>query len=229
MSKLDYVFDLGGSVVNPGELDAEFLKAFERFCAGYITKRKRFAIIVGGGHITRAYQQFLREHFSPSDDDLDMIGIRPTKLNAELIRIILSRYAYPGVLESPEEKIEKPDGYKVFIFSGWKPGWSTDYVSVLIAKRFGVNKIFSLTNIRGVYPKENGRLNPKKVMPLLTWDEYEGMIDKAWKPGAKVPFDPIATSEAKRSHIQVAILPGKNLPNVVNCIEGRSFSGTIIS
>ncbi len=229
MSKLDYVFDLGGSIVNSGELDAQSLKAFERFCSGYVARGRRLAIIVGGGHITRVYQNFLREHFNPSDEDLDMIGIRPTKLNAELIRIMLSKYAYPRVLESPEESIENPDAYQVFIFSGWKPGWSTDYVSVLVAKRFGVDRVFSLTNIRGVYAKENGKLDLKKVLPRLTWDEYEKMIDKKWTPGTKVPFDPVATREAKRSHIKVVILPGKDLPNVANCLEERSFSGTVIS
>lgn len=229
MSKIDFVIDLGGSIVNAGELDAKFLKEFAHFCSEHTSEGKKFAIIVGGGHLTRVYQNFLREHFHPSDEDLDVIGIRPTKLNAELVRIVLKEHAYPVVLESPEEEIEESGEHQIFVFSGWKPGWSTDYVSVLVAKRFGVDKIFSLTNIRGVYPREKGRLNPQKVIPRLSWDEYEKMIEKKWTPGGKMPFDPVATAEAKRLHLSVAIVQGKNLPNVKYAMEGKPFLGSLIS
>ena len=92
-----------------------------------------------------------------------------------------------------------------------------------------MSSVLSLTNIRGVYPKENGVLNRKRVIPHLTWEEYEKMIDAKWIPGAKVPFDPIATKEAKVSRMIVVILSGRNLLNVKNYLEGKSFVGSIIS
>lgn len=227
--KIDYILDLGGSVVNPGILNAEFLAKFRDFVSDYAQKGKRFAIIVGGGFLARQYQQFLREHFEVSNEDLDMIGIRPTKLNAELLRIVLKKFAYPCVIESPLEPLRESERFSIFVFSGCKPGWSTDYVSVLVAKRFSVKELISLTNVQGVYPIENGRLKKGIIIPRLSWNEYEAMIDMSWTPGVKVPFDPVATKEAKKSRLRAVILYGEDLENLRNYMEEREFVGTIIS
>ncbi|MBI3335741.1 MAG: UMP kinase [Candidatus Portnoybacteria bacterium] len=226
--RIDYVLDLGGSIVNPGVLNADFLIKFRDFVFDWVKKGKRFAVIAGGGFLARQYQQFLREHFEVTDEDLDTIGIRPTKLNAELLRIILKKFAYPRVIENPLERLRTRQGFTVFVFSGWKPGWSTDYVSVLVAKRFSVKEVISLTNVRGVYPRENGLLKKEVIIPRLSWNEYEAMIDANWIPGAKVPFDPVATKEAKKSKLKAVILQGEDVENLKYYLEGREFVGTVI-
>lgn len=232
MSKvtIDYVFDLGGSVVNPGDLDASFLKLLRNFYIGQVKKGKRFALVVGGGLITRVYQNFLKDHFGVSPEDLDRVGIIPTLLNAELIRVILKAYAYPFVLESPYEKIKQSESTPIFVFSGWKfhTGWSTDYVSLLVAKRFGVKEVLSLTNIKGAYEVKRGKMQSGKVIPLLTFDEYQKMIGSEWIPGMKVPFDPIATREARQERIRAVILDGTDLENLASYLEGKEFVGTVI-
>ncbi len=229
MSKLDFVFDLGGSIVNPGKLSADFLQRFKELVIHDVKEGKTFGITVGGGTPTRVYQSFLRENFPVNNDDLDWVGIRFTRVNAELVRIMFKEYAYPMILESPEALLEYPNRYKIFIFSGWKPGWSTDYVAVLVAKRFNVKRIFSLTNIKGVHPVENGALLDGSIIPRLSWVEYEKMIAKEWIPGMRVPFDPVATKEAQREGIEVVILEGKRLLNLKNALDKKSFLGTIIS
>lgn len=231
MSKPSLVLDLGGSVVNGGKLDPSFLHKFQDFIKGYLKNGVIFYIIVGGGVITRLYQNFLQEHFTVTSVDLDMVGIRPTMLNAELIRIILKDYAYPYVLESPYERIKNEKVFNVFVFSGWrgKTGWSTDYVALSVAKRFNVQEVISLSNIKGVYNVEKGKLRRDKVIPRLTFQDYERMIAHAWAPGMKVPFDPVATKEAKKKGIRAVILEGTNLDNVKRYLEGKEFLGTIIS
>lgn len=229
MSKIDFVLDLGGSIVNPGRISKTFLQGFQKLIIDYIKGGKRFCIVVGGGFLTRVYQNFLRNNFTVDNDDLDTIGIRPTRLNAELVRIILKLYAYPVVLESPEAELEDAGQFGVFVFSGWKPGWSTDYVAVRIAKRFGIRQVISLSNIGGVYRAENGKLKKDKVLSRLRWQDYERLIGSQWVPGMKVPFDPVATAQAKREGMEVAVMSGKNLKNIRNFLEGKPFAGTLIS
>jgi len=229
LSKLDCVLDLGGSVVNPGKLNETFLSLFQKFISDYVAQGKFFGIVVGGGYIARSYQDFLRAHFEATNDDLDRVGIRTTKLNAELVRAILKSHAYSRVLENPDEPLSNEPQARVFVFSGWKPGWSTDYVAALVAKRFGVKEVVSLSNTVGVYEVMQGKVQEGKLIRQLSWSEYEAMIQSEWTPGMKVPFDPIATKEAKAQGLSVVALLGENLENVRNYLEGREFVGTVIS
>lgn len=228
MSKLDYVLDVGGSIVNGGTLNAAFLTQFKELIGHYVSKGATFGIIVGGGAITRTYQDFLRAHVPVDNTDLDMIGIRLTKLNAELVRIILKEWAYENVLEDPNEDIDA-SGVKVMVFSGWKPGWSTDYVAVLVAKRFGLGEVISLSNIKGVYEMKDGQIQPDKLIATLNWEEYEQMIGGTWTPGMRIPFDPVATKEAKAQGMTVTMLAGEDIPNVRKFLEHQPFVGTVIS
>lgn len=228
LSKLDYIIDLGGSIVNGGRLEPSFLKEFGEFVKEYIAKGKSFGIIVGGGTLCRTYQDILKENFTVNNEDLDVIGIRATKLNAELVRLMLKEYAYPCVIETPYGEI-KEGHFRVVVFSGWKPGWSTDYVSALVAKRFESKKVISLSSIAGVYKKEGGIIKEGEILPRLTWDEYEAMIERSWTPGMKLPFDPVATTYAKENAMTVVVLDGRNLQNARNYLEGRDFKGTVIS
>jgi len=229
LSKLDYVLDLGGSIVNPGTLNEGFLLGFQTLIKEYIALGKTFGIIVGGGAIARQYQEFLRTHFETAGEDLDRVGVRATKLNNELVRIILKKFAYPKLLEKPNEILSQAGEYKVLVFSGWKTGWSTDYIAVLIAKRFGVGEILSLSNIKGVYAFKDGKPQEDQLIPQLSWQEYEAMIASEWTPGMKVPFDPVATKQAKDDKLTVFILDGRDQANVKQCLNGQPFVGTTIS
>lgn len=229
LSKLDYVLDLGGSIVNPGTLDEEFLLGFQALIKEYIAQGKTFGIIVGGGYITRLYQDFLRSYFEVTNEDLDMIGIRPTKLNAELVRIIFKEYAYPKVVEEPNEQLSQAGEYNVLVFSGWKPGWSTDYVAVLVAKRFGATALLSLSNTKGIYALKDGKPQEGQLIGQLSWQAYEAMIGGQWLPGMKVPFDPVATKQARQNKLKVIALDGRDLSNFKKCLDGQAFVGTTIS
>lgn len=229
----DHVFDLGGSLLyKRGSLDIPFLSRFTQFIASY-KSLGRVAIVIGGGKICRDYQNAARRVLGDSalnlDRELDWIGVASTKLNASLLKALLSAIAYPHVLESPHAKIEELGTYNVFLFSGWKPGWSTDYVSVLVAKRFGVDTVLSLSNIKGVYRKEGEHIKRGDVISTLTWVEYERMIDSQWHPGMKVPLDPVATKKAKEEGLRVVVMSGKSFSNLSRFLSGKSFMGTVIS
>ena len=67
----------------------------------------------------------------------------------------------------------------------------------------------------------------KTLFHRITWDDYMAIIPKKWTPGLSTPFDPIASKEAQRRGIEVAVI-GKNLRNFELCLNGEKFKGTTI-
>jgi len=215
------VFSVGGSIINQNKINLEFLREFKDFCFDIINNKEKIAIITGGGSVAREYQKAAREFNIDNNNILDKLGIKATKINAELLLSILGDLAYNTVLETPNDDID--ENKQILIFSGWKPGWSTDYVSVRVSERFNAKRIFNLTNISKVYNKE------KQNVDKLTWNEYLEIIENDWKPGMNTPFDPVASKKARDLGISVFVLKGTDLYNLKQAIKGQKFNGTIIS
>lgn len=215
------VMSLGGSIVVPGEIQVKFLKKLKDFILRFLKKNYRFVVVIGGGSTCRKYQKAAGAITEVSDEDKDWIGIHATRLNAHLLRTIFKKEAYPVVLDNPLKKIDGKK-YKLFIASGWRPGWSTDYDAVLLAERFKADKIINASNITHVYDKNKKNLNE------ISWREYRKLISSKWKPGMNVPFDPIAAKTAEKLRIKVIVAKGTDLQNLENIVENKEFKGTII-
>src|SRR3989338_7901699 len=78
MKKL-FIISLGGSLINPGEVDAAFLKKFRGLILNRIKKGSRFILITGGGALSRQYQRALKSLAKPGNVDLDWLGIFSTR------------------------------------------------------------------------------------------------------------------------------------------------------
>ncbi|GAG45953.1 unnamed protein product, partial [marine sediment metagenome] len=162
-------------------------------------------------------------------EECDWIGIHATRMNAHLLRTIFRNIAHPAVLDNPTKPIE--GNWSVLIASGWKPGWSTDYISSLLAKRFNVSDIIDAGNIPYVYDKDpNGEDGENsKIIKAISWKEYRKLISSRWSPGFSAPIDPIASKENQKSNIRAIIIDGTDLENMENVLKENHFNGTIIS
>ena len=219
------VLSLGGSLVCPEEIDIEFLKKFRDFILKWVQKGKKFVILVGGGKTARKYQKTARE-FGAKDEQLDWIGIWATILNAQLVRSLFGKIALKKVLTDPSKKIKVKK--KIIVFGGWKPGRSTDYDSVLVAKNFGAERVINLSNIDFVYDKDPKKFKDAKPLERISFDELFKIIGKKWTPGANLPFDPEAVKLAKREKIKIIVLNGRNFKNLEKVFLGKKFVGTIV-
>lgn len=221
------IISLGGSMIIPEELDIDFIKQFRDLVVSKLKEGKRFAIITGGGKIARKYQNVAKELGSASNEDLDWIGIASLKLNAELMRVVFGEYAHPKVINNLSEdfKFDEP----ILIGGAYEPGHSTDWDSVLAANNFGAKKIINLSNIDYVYDSDP-KINPDaKRIEKITWADYRKIIPKDWTSGLNSPFDPTAAEAAENSGIEVVIMNGKPIDNLVKYLNGEKFSGTVIS
>ncbi len=225
-----FVLSLGGSLIVPnGGIDTVFLSQFYEFIKRQVSeKKRRFFITVGGGTITRHYQQAaraVRKH-DLSDTDADWLGVHATRLNAQLMRAIFQDLADPRVIKHYEIilKIQSP----VAIAAGWKPGWSTDYCAVTVCQDYGLKQVVNMTNVDQVYDKDPNKFDDAKAITDISWEDYRKMVGDLWKPGMNAPFDPIASKLAQDLNINVKILNGKDLQNLELALDGQSFVGTTI-
>jgi len=222
------IISLGGSIIVPDKIDTRFLISFKDLVLKEIKSGKRFIIICGGGNIAREYQKSAFKINRITKEDQDWLGIHATRLNAHLLRTIFREWACPVILDRPQKPILKVGEKPILIAAGWRPGFSTDYVSVLLAKRFKTDKIINASNISFVYNKDFRKYKDAKPIKKITWQNYQKLIPKKWDPGLRVPFDPIATKEAKKLKIEVFVLDGRDLKNLKLAINGQEFKGTII-
>jgi len=218
------IISLGGSLVAPGEIDLGFLKNFKN-CLQKNFGAKRFFIIVGGGKVARMYQKALLE-FGAKANDRDWIGINITRLNAEIIRQMFAENSYPKIITDPTKKVKTTKD--IVVGAGWKPGWSTDYDAVLIAKNHGIKTIINLTNIDYVYDKNPNEFADAKPFKDIDWKSFERIVGDKWSPGISAPFDPIATKLASKLKLKVVMLNGKKLEYLEDFLNNKPFIGTTI-
>lgn len=246
------VMSLGGSIMAPDEINIEFLKNFRKFILSFLNnhtksntynpapnrrgsptgggrltpKTYRFVIVAGGGKIARNYQHAASEIVRVSNEDKDWLGIHATRINAHLLRTIFRDKAYPVVLDGPSKPIKT--GWLIVIASGWRPGCSTDYDTVLLAKRFKSKTFINAGKFPYVYDKDFKKYPDAVPIKDITWKEYRKLIPSIWSPGLPSPIDPVAAREAERSKLTAIILQGDDLKNMKRAIEGKPFEGTII-
>jgi len=221
------VISVGGSLVVPELIDTQFLTNFKKTIDENVSKGVRFIIICGGGKTARNYQKAGQNITTLGSKEIDWLGIHATRLNSQLLKTIFAPNVEEVIVHNPNEEIryKKP----ILIAAGWKPGWSTDYIAVLLAKRFGAVKMINLSNIDCVYDKDPKKYFDARPIMNISWKDFRAIIPKKWDPGLSSPFDPIASREAEKQGIQVAIINGENPGQLENFIHDKSFDGTLIS
>jgi uridylate kinase len=142
------------------------------------------------------------------------------------LRALFRDIANHRVVKDPTRPLAWHDS--VLIAAGWKPGWSTDYIAVRLAKKYGASRIINLTNIDAVYDKDPSKYSGAKPYERISWKDFRKLVGSKWVPGANAPFDPIASKLAHRWGLEVVIAEGKDLKNVKEIIDGKTFKGTVI-
>lgn len=220
------VITLGGSILVPDSVNTEYLTSFVNLITSKTQRDERFFIIVGGGKLSREYQNTLRSLGEEDSEVLDWIGIYATHLNARLVQNVFGDTACSEIFVDPT--VDICPAASVVVGGGWKPGWSTDYVAVEKAITVGAERVLNISNIDCVYSADP-KIDPSaRPLNALSWKAYLDLIPDSWTPGLKTPFDPVASKRAQEKGIEVSIL-GPDLQNLESYLDGNSFTGTVIS
>jgi uridylate kinase len=222
------VISLGGSIISPefGKIDINFLKKFRKLILKFLKKRFKFIIIVGGGKTCRLYQSTASKIVKLPNDDRDWLGIHTTRLNAHLLRTVFRKVSYPVILDKPQKPVK--NNWQLLIAAGWRPGWSTDYIAVLLAKRFKIKEIINAGDVPFVYDKDPDRYKNAKAFKKIYWRDFRNIVGSRWSPGLSAPFDPIAAKLAEKLKIRVFMIKGTEIKNFEKVLLEEKFKGTVI-
>ena len=224
----NFVIALGGSVICPKEIDVGFLRRFHQFLKKEIKKGHKFVIVPGGGIVARKYQIAGSKITKILNEDKDWLGIHATRINAHLLRTIFRKEANPVVFDG-RFKVKKFGEYSIIIASGWKPGWSTDYVALRIAADFKVKQVVILGKPDFVYTSDFEKNHNSKPVEKMEWKDYLKIIPSQWTPGLHAPVDPVAARFAKKENIKIIVANGRDLNNFKKILRGEKFSGTTLT
>ena len=223
------IISLGGSLLVPEGIDAQFVASFKKFIVSHIKMGYHFILVTGGGKTARRYIDAAAEVTKITDEDKDWLGIHATRMNAHLVRTIFRQFAHPRINTNPhdlEDFYAAPE--PVLVAAGWRPGFSTDFDAVVLGKYLDVKRIINLSNIERVYDKDPHIHADAKHFDYMTWKDFRKIVGSKWNPGMNTPFDPIASQMAEKEKMEVAVLHGGDLKNVTNYIAGKPFVGTVI-
>lgn len=229
MDKKTVIISLGGSLIVPEEIDWEFVKKFKALIEKQIEKGFKFILITGGGKTARKYIEAAAKVDDINDEDKDWIGIHATRMNAHFIRTIFRKHAHPRINKNPHD-LEDFYNFKenILVAAGWRPGFSTDFDAVLLAKYLDIRTIINLSNIDYVCDKDPKKFPDAQKIEEISWADFRKMVGDKWDPGMNAPFDPIASKEAESIGLEVAIMNGRNLENLEKYLAGEKAEGTII-
>ncbi|MFA5990768.1 MAG: UMP kinase [Candidatus Doudnabacteria bacterium] len=226
MQKKLFIISVGGSLINPGQLDTKFLNAFKKLILSQTGKGHRFILITGGGKLCRNFQTGLKTVNKATSADLDWLGIATTWLHADFVRLMFGKLAHPTIVKDPNIKV--PFKEHILVAGGWMPGRSTDDDAVRLAKIYGADTVINLSNIDYVYNKDPRKFKDAEKIIKISWADFKKIVGNKWNPGENAPFDPTATTLAAKLKLKVIIANGKNLKNLQNILNSKPFLGTTI-
>ncbi|BCR21174.1 UMP kinase [Borrelia miyamotoi] len=224
------IISIGGGIINPDKINIEYIKSLRNLIFKWVKEnnRRKIILITGGGKIAREYQDAYKQ-INPKckNHELDKIGIMATKLNATLIKKAMQPLCIDNIVSDPTQDFNFKG--QILVASGWKAGFSTDYITVKLAEKFKSDEIINLTNVSQIYDKDPNKFDDAKGLKNITWKELQDIVGKNWKPGSNLPFDPIATKLASKLSLKAYVLNGIDLQNLKKVFDKNDdFLGTIV-
>lgn len=223
------VISLGGSILVKDEDDAGYIRDLIAALKG-LDDEFRFIIITGGGRTARRYITIGRST-GADEATLDSMGIQATRLNAWLmIGAFKGESVYPRPASSLEEALVGASNHRYTIGGGTHPGHTTDTVSALIAEMWGADMFLNLTAVDGAYTA-NPNEDPEAVrIPRMTTGELCDLVSSTRRgAGSHSVLDPLAATVVDRAGINTFILEGRDIPNLMDCLNGNEFHGTVVA
>ncbi|HUL39885.1 MAG TPA: UMP kinase [Methanomassiliicoccales archaeon] len=222
------VVSLGGSILIPGERDAENFSAIAGLMRS-LSKELHLVLICGGGKVARYYISTGRE-LGAAQDRLDEMGIEATRLNARLLQIALGRDACDCLPRTVEEAVKEGRKGKILVMGGTSPGHTTDAVAAMVALRLGAKRIVNATSVDAAYSTDPNKHRDAVRYSRLTHKQLYELVDKGLhSAGPSDVFDRAGAEVAMRANIPIFIVNGRDHEELRAAIRGEKIKGTVVA
>ncbi|MFW9928636.1 MAG: UMP kinase [Candidatus Thorarchaeota archaeon] len=219
---------IGGSIINSGEIDVEFLIELRKLVTEIIESshgKKKLIIVCGGGVVAREYIRASPDDLPPGQKDY--LGIMPTWVNAQLLSAWLHEYCPPIPSQEFTQFINDAKLFPVTIAGGFLPALKTDEDSAIAADYFGSPYLINVTNVDGIYDKDPNKFSNAKKFSYLSYDEfYKIFSGSTLDPGASAPFAEVAVKICERTNMKIFVV-GKNIETIKQALEGKCLGTEI--
>jgi uridylate kinase len=221
------VFSIGGSILAPSGIDAEYIAGVALMLRN-LSAKHHLAVVVGGGRPARERIAQARAK-GASWAECDHVGIMATRENARALIAALGREANRTV---PETIYEAASifGKRIVVMGGTEPGHSTDAVAALLADWVGADLFINASNVDAVYNKNPKKFPDARPLDNVRIDDLMALLSgEGFNAGEYPLLDPTALKVIKRSNLKTLVLSGKELDNMSAAAEGRPFKGTTVT
>ncbi len=240
------IIKYGGSFVIPNnKYDIESLEEIKQLVKEF--PEKQFIFIIGGGKLARnitTVSKDILDDALENDEELksiafDELGIAITKINGRFVqKWLMKKIGKENVFEEIVDYplIAPQTNKQVIIATGYKPGVSTDYDMMLLAKAYNASKVFKISNfeiVLNVKPEEfdKNKIKEYQQLPQMTWEEMLNLVGKEFIAGGNYPLDPpsaILGNEIIKTNPKFKLYIGQRT-QLKKMIKGEDFIGTIVS
>ncbi|MFX1515664.1 MAG: UMP kinase [Promethearchaeota archaeon] len=215
---------LGGSIINPGEIDSQFLTDFSIVVKELVHQHK-FMIVCGGGKVARQYIKGLPQGLT--EGERDYMGIAATWLNAQLLTYYFKGHCSPILPTSVEKLTEQLQYHAIGISGGFLPAIKTDEDAAILADLLGSPILVNVTNVDGIYNKDPNKFPDAKKYKELTYKQFYEIVNPlSLGAGSNAPFTLIAAKICERTNMRI-IICSKNAEKIRGAIQGENV-GTVI-
>jgi uridylate kinase len=220
------VVSIGGSILVPGENDAEFIGKLAKMLKE-VSKEVQLAIVCGGGKTARYYAGIAKD-LGGDTYDQDILGIAATRMNAQLLMLALGDMP-DAVITNAEDLAKASEPGKIVVMGGTVPGHTTDAVSSMVAAAMKADRIINGTSVDAVYTADPRKDPDAKKITNMTIDDLAGIVYKEHGASKSSVFDPLGVKLAKENNIDILIIDGRNLDELKNAILGKPIKGTFVN
>jgi uridylate kinase len=222
------VLSVGGSVILGDDPtgDVSYLEQLADLLRD-VGRAVPLAVTTGGGRVARDYIRTGRA-LGLTEVELDEIGIDVTRIHA---RLLAARVGPPTPGRIPTTTIEAAHEVhraSPVVLGGTEPGHTTDGVAALLAVRLRAVRVVNATSVDGLYDRDPQRHSDAKRYDRIGWEEFRSIVQRSsgTEAGQEFVFDRLGADLLHRAKIPLAIVHGRDLPNLRAALEGRSFNGT---
>ncbi len=222
------VVSVGGSVLFRDEGDREYLAKLSELLRD-LGRSSTLLVTTGGGRTARQYIRLGRE-LGLTEVELDEIGIEVTRLHA---RLLAARIGPPCPARPPTtlaEAVHEAHRASPVVLGGTEPGHTTDGVAAMLAVRLRARTLVNATDVDGVYDRDPHRFPDARRVERMAWPQFRGLVaaGTSTEAGQNFLFDRLGAELLARAGIPLAIVDGRDLPNLEKAVRGERFRGSRI-
>ena len=189
------VYALGGSIFT------ENLDKLEKYAQAFDSIEEQVVVVTGAGKLK---ENILAAEEVGNQAELDLIGIKATRLNAQTLTTAME--SYPKIPETVDEVQEVATTGKNLVMGGLVPGYSTDAVAATVAELLD-GELYIATSIHGVHSRAPEHPEAEKLDEVST-EKLKEIISGNNNAGKHDLIDRTAIGIIERSEITTRVFQG---------------------